>query len=278
MIFIKQISRPLAVAAGLLISTMSTPSSLAEENKAPLENIESVKKFREETGMDIGFEIAGQNIPEEYQRYRIGPGDEMEVLVERFEPLEASERFEISSDYIQKFASIVYTRYKVTVDPMGNIQIPLIGELRAAGYSREEVETEVKENLGRYLVNPKVFVKVSGYTSFSISVLGKVHKPGRYEIKRPVRLSEAIALAGGLTSEGTLGKVYVARQTGSATKFNITEVWTKKGIREDMVLGRDDIVYVPHKLWITWTTAQQIATVVDLLTNAYFRYKENTPL
>jgi protein involved in polysaccharide export with SLBB domain len=242
-----------------------------------LEGLDQAREFQDRTGLAIEFEVAAQELPRGFETYRVGPGDEMEVLVERFEPYDPNERFELSSDSIEKFAGVVFTRYKLTVDPMGNIQMPLVGEIQAAGRSRAEIEGNIKESLDRYLVDPKVFVKIVSYTSYGISVFGKVGKPGRYEIKRPVTLSEAIALAGGLTNDGTMSKIYVARRLEKAKKFNITEIWSKGKGSQELVLGRDDIVFVPHRLWITWTTAEQIATVIDLLTNAYFRYKQSAP-
>lgn len=242
-------------------------------------NVEEMKQnFKNQTGLNLDIEIAEDRIPKSYRTYRIGPGDEMEILVERLEEFDDNRDLEISSDFIENFAGIVFTRYKVKVDPLGNIHVPLVGELQATGRSREEVEADVRTAMNRFLVNPKVFVKVASYSSYTVSVLGKVTRPGQYEIKRPVSLSEAIALAGGVSNEGTMSKIYVARRMQKSRKFNITEVWSKKGIDQEILLGRDDVVFVPHKLWITWTTAEQIASVIDILTNVYFRYKNMSPV
>src|SRR5277367_5646053 len=54
------------------------------------------------------------------------------------------------------------------VDGSGNVRLPLIGQVRAAGLSLHEFEVAIEAKLSNgYLVNPKVSVGVANYRPFT---------------------------------------------------------------------------------------------------------------
>ncbi len=120
-------------------------------------------------------------LPEE--PYRLGPGDQVRVVVFRHEDL--SGEFEL--------------------DGNGSFSMPLIGEVRANGLTARELE-ETIANLyaDGYLVNPVVSVEVLTYRPFYI--LGEVNNPGQYEYEAGMTVLNAVAKAGGFT--------YRAKQDG----------------------------------------------------------------
>jgi len=89
------------------------------------------------------------------------------------------------------------------ISSTGTITLPYIGSVKAAGLTTSELEQELGKTLeGRFIKNPQVSVFVVEYRSQSIFVLGAVQKPGQYQITSPLRLIDAIGLAGGLNLEG----------------------------------------------------------------------------
>ena len=109
--------------------------------------------------------------------YEIGPGDVLMINVWGDEDL---------------------TR-EVVVSPEGVFSFPLIGEVRAAGCSVEEVRRTMTERLADgYLVDPQVEVVVREYKSQRVYVLGEVVRPGTYPLERRASLLEIISKAGGL--------------------------------------------------------------------------------
>jgi polysaccharide export outer membrane protein len=87
----------------------------------------------------------------------------------------------------------------VKVSPDGVINYPLIGNVRAARRTVDEIAAEIRERLAvNFLVDPHVTVSVWEYLSQWVNVMGEVIKPGRYYMTGPTTLIDAISQAGGL--------------------------------------------------------------------------------
>lgn len=88
------------------------------------------------------------------------------------------------------------------VSSHGNISFPLLGRIKAEGFSITELEKEIERRLADgYLINPQVTILIKEYRSRKIYVLGGVAKPGIYELRKSITLLEVISRAGGLLSD-----------------------------------------------------------------------------
>ena len=101
----------------------------------------------------------------------------------------------------------------VPVRPDGRISLPLIDEVIVAGRTPEQADAEITERLAKVIREPEVTVIVSEVNSLQIYVLGQVQAQGALTLRRPTRLIEAIALAGGLT-EYAKGDITLVRTDG----------------------------------------------------------------
>jgi polysaccharide export outer membrane protein len=109
--------------------------------------------------------------------YTIGPGD---VLV------------------IKVYGNEDLTR-EVAVSPEGRLGFPLIGDVKAAGQTVNEVEELISAKLADgYLVDPHVEVMIKEYRSQKVYVLGEVVRPGTYPLDSRASIIEIISGAGGL--------------------------------------------------------------------------------
>lgn len=110
-------------------------------------------------------------------RYRIGPGDILEIRV---------------------FNRPQLSREAIRVDGRGMIRIPLIdNEIHAACRTENELARDLDTYYREFLRNPHVEVFVRDYQSQSVAVLGAVMTPGRFQLQRRVRLLELLGFAGG---------------------------------------------------------------------------------
>ncbi len=115
------------------------------------------------------------------ERYRIGPGDVLEVRV--------FNRPQLSLDAAR-------------ADARGMIRLPLIDEdIQAACRTEHELAKEIAERYRKYQRSPQVFVYIKGYNSQPVAVLGAVDKPGRFQLQRRVRLLEMLSFVGGPTDK-----------------------------------------------------------------------------
>jgi polysaccharide export outer membrane protein len=134
----------------------------------------------------------------------------------------------------------------VEVSSSGQITLPLIGEVKAAGKSAKTLETEIAKELGaKYLQSPQVSVYVKEATSQRVTVEGAVMKPGIYPMVGPTTLLRTIAMAGGLDRVADPRGIVVFREVDGArqaAKFNLPAI--RDGKAKDPVLAGGDVVVV----------------------------------
>lgn len=105
---------------------------------------------------------------------------------------------------------------EVQINEGGQITLPYVGTIQAAGRTVGEVEAEINQRLARQSQRPQAMVTLSKNLSNTVIVSGNVNRPGRYDLTfQGERLLDAVALAGGATasSEDTLVRFARGDQT-----------------------------------------------------------------
>ena len=101
-----------------------------------------------------------------------------------------------------------------TVDGSGYARLPMIGQVRAAGYTAQQMEQMVASTLSQgYLKTPRVSVEISTYRPFY--VIGAVNRPGQYPYVEHMNAMNAIALAGGFTPTAVESVVFLRRENNN---------------------------------------------------------------
>jgi polysaccharide export outer membrane protein len=170
------------------------------------------------------------------ERYRIGPGDVLDIRVFNRPQLSREAR----------------------VDSNGVIQMPLLeGDIRAACLTENELAKTIATLYLKYQRNPYVNVFVKEYSSTPVAVIGAVDKPGRFQLTRRVRLLELLAFAGGPTEKAG-GKIQIAHtgivslcEAPDAESENIFDFYSlrdsMKGSKESNPFIRaGDIISIPE--------------------------------
>ena len=132
----------------------------------------------------------------------------------------------------------------VQIGVEGNVSLPLIGSVRAAGMTAKQFEEDVTRRLAAAgLKTPMVSVNISEYASHLVTVEGAVREPGVYAFQPGARLSSAIALASGPTRTAKTEQVAVFREAPGGimvAKFDYGEM--SEGTMLDPVLNPGDRV------------------------------------
>lgn len=127
--------------------------------------------------------------------YRIGVGDLLDISV--FEAPDLNRTVRVSAD--------------------GELTLPLVGDVHAAGLSSRELESVLDELLRRsYMTDPHVSVFVREMESHAVSVLGAVQNPGVYQIRSAEPLIEVLSMSHGLADDAG-DTVIVMRHGASAS-------------------------------------------------------------
>lgn len=134
-----------------------------------------------------------------------------------------------------------------TVNRMGNIDFPVLGELHIAGMNRYEVADYIKKRLtDRDLVkDPIVTVE---FANTGISIVGEVASPGRYEFnKDQMTIVDAIAMAGDLKINASRSNILVMRKNFAGKqegyRIDLTDMQSLAN-SPAYYLQQDDVIYV----------------------------------
>ncbi|MGA7713008.1 MAG: polysaccharide biosynthesis/export family protein [Rhizomicrobium sp.] len=152
------------------------------------------------------------------ENYQLGTGDKLRVNVYGEEDL--------SGEFL--------------VDGSGQVQLPLVGQVKAKGLTIHQFVAEVTVALSAgYLKDPKVSVEVENYRPFYI--MGEVNKPGEYPYENGLTVLGAVALAGGYTYRADDSEVYI-RHNGSSKEETMPADSTTK-------INPGDIVRISERIF-----------------------------
>ncbi len=125
------------------------------------------------------------------------------------------------------------------INPSGNVSMPLIGAIRAAGRTQADFARDVANRYrrGGLLQDPNVTVAVVQYQPFYI--LGEATRPGEYPFRSGLSVHAAVAMAGGFTYRASKSIVLI-RHTGE-------EVWKEYPLTEPVLIAPGDLIRVPER-------------------------------
>ena len=162
----------------------------------------------------------------ERKQYILGPEDIIEVLV-------------------WKEADLSKT---VIIRPDGNISLPLIGDIRAAGLKTEDLKENIAKKLKEFVDNPTVSVIVTEINSMRIFIQGEVAAPGVYQLRNYTTVLQAISLAGGFNEWAKKKKIIIIREVDGVRwriPVDYEKIISGKDIDQNIILERGDTIIVP---------------------------------
>jgi polysaccharide export outer membrane protein len=181
--------------------------------------------------------------------YRLGEGDRLDIEIVGGGPMNDSLKF-------------------LTISNSGDITVPYLGSVRAAGMSAAELEASISKLLDdkQLIKSPEVLVFVTDYRAKSVFIVGEVDNPGEYVMSQELTLMEGILMAGGIdpgadsfaylhrrpTADGTkeqvsaaLDEPQVAQPGGEVIQIDLRPL--KKGAvpDPDLLLRKGDVLVIP---------------------------------
>ncbi len=130
----------------------------------------------------------------------------------------------------------------------GSITFPLIGEVKLVGSTPSQGEAEIVRRLkkGGFILDPNVNLNIVQYHSQQISVLGRVNRPGQVTLDKISRVSDALALAGGIIVDGadTITLVRVRNGKTEYRDIDVIALFKEGGETSNEVVSDGDIINV----------------------------------
>lgn len=147
------------------------------------------------------------------------------------------------------------------IDKKGNIDFPVLGEVKLLGLTPEETKIMLKEKLEPYLKDPIINIRL---VNFTVTVLGQVNKPGTYFVNgEQITVLEAIGLANDLNIKGMRKNVLVIRDFNGTKVYTRIDLTTKDALNSPVYyLTQNDVVYVePNNSAVTSSTLDNRAGI-----------------
>ncbi len=134
----------------------------------------------------------------------------------------------------------------VPVRADGNISLPIINEIRAAGLTPLQLKEALTTRLKEFIETPNVSVIVVEANSFKVYVTGQVRTPGVYKLRSETTILQIIPMAGGFTDWANQKKVLIIRkENGKEKRIKVNYKKLLKGGDSDIVLSPGDTILVP---------------------------------
>jgi protein involved in polysaccharide export with SLBB domain len=208
----------LALAAALVLSGVPRHGTAQSVPYPGLGDLPNLRSGAPSTAVAGEPAIEGRVDPD---TYRVGPGDEFAL----------------------RYSDLLEPRI-LRVAPSGELLLPDAGSIPLAGLTLREADARVRERL-------KPYVRGKGFTftlhrprRFGLRVLGDVATPGVVMLQAPVRASEAIEAAGGVTSTGVRRGIQVRR--GADTLLVDLVRYARGGdVNANPLVFETDVIYVP---------------------------------
>jgi polysaccharide export outer membrane protein len=134
--------------------------------------------------------------------------------------------------------------FNVQVRPDGKFNVPLVGEITAAGLTPDAVAQELTKALENLLVKPQVSVSVIQVLSKSYYITGEVNRTGKFPLVVPTTIMEALTAAGGFKEYAKMNKIVIMRGK-ERIRFNYKDVIKGKNLEQNILLQDGDFVHVP---------------------------------
>ena len=239
-------------AAGMLIlqlaviafaqETLPSPAAAPVSSAPPAAKIEpaesSQSQDRSEPEASPGGTIAqpgragGMGDPafggERHPLYRLSKSDTVDV------------NFTFSADFNQT----------LTVQPDGFVVLKGAGLLLLEGLTVPEAQRAVVNAYRKFLRDPEVTVTLKDFDKPYFLASGEVVRPGKYELRGDLTVTEAVAIAGGFTQQARHSQVVLFRRVSANVAeshvIDLKRMLDSRNLREDLHLQPGDFIFVPQ--------------------------------
>ena len=163
-------------------------------------------------------------------RYRLVPSDVIELVF----------------PYVSEFNQVL------TVQPDGYVMLRAAGELRVQGRSLPELRQLLNEAYAPILRDPVITVVLKEFEKPYFIAAGQVKQPGKFDLRGAITVTQALAIAGGLTDAGKQTQIVLFRRYSAemveVKEFDVKKMFATKDLSEDMLIRPGDTIFVPKSL------------------------------
>jgi polysaccharide biosynthesis/export protein len=138
----------------------------------------------------------------------------------------------------------------IAVQPDGYITLRAIGSMYVEGQTVPELTQTLTSAYTKILHDPVIAVSLKDFEKPYFIASGQVGKPGKYDLRGDLTVSEAVAIAGGFDDKSKHSQVVLFHPVPSggyeAKVINVKKLMADKDLSEDIRLQPGDMLFVPQ--------------------------------
>jgi polysaccharide export outer membrane protein len=165
---------------------------------------------------------------ERHPRYRLRKGDSFDL------------DFAMTPDFNQI----------ITVQPDGYITLRGVGSVFVEGQNVPELTETLKTAYAKVLHDPVIAISLKDFEKPYFIASGQVNKPGKYDLRSDLTVTEAVAIAGGFDEKSKHSQVVLFHPMPGggfqAKLINVKKLLANRDLSEDVQLQPGDMLYVPQ--------------------------------
>ena len=165
-------------------------------------------------------------------RYRIAPGDSFDI------------NFDLSPEFNQT---------AVSVQPDGYVTLRGVGDIKVQGQTVPELTQTLRTAYSKILNSPIISVVLKDFEKPYFVADGQLGKPGKYDLRGEMTLTQAIAVAGGFTDASKHSQVLLFRRVNDdwmeAKIIDVKKMEKHGDLTEDPLLHPGDMLFVPKNFF-----------------------------
>jgi polysaccharide biosynthesis/export protein len=137
----------------------------------------------------------------------------------------------------------------VAVQPDGFATLKGVGSIFVEGQTVPELTETVKAAYSKVLHDPAIAIALKDFEKPYFIASGQVAKPGKYELRSDLTLTEAVAVAGGFNDKAKHSQVVLFRPVPGgyeAKLIDAKKLLATRDLSEDPQIRPGDMLYVPQ--------------------------------
>jgi protein involved in polysaccharide export with SLBB domain len=192
------------------------------------------------TSADTKDQAPAPTLQQRDPRYKLQKGDNMQL------------EFPYTSEFNQA----------VQVQPDGFINLKVVGDLHVEGETVPEVVDAIQKKYSSVLHDPVCTVLLTNFVPPYFIAMGKVNKPGKYQIYGDTTVAQAVGIAGGYTDDAKHSQVILFRRVSDdwvqSQVVDLKHMLYSGNLSEDPHIQPGDMIFVPKsgiakvKPYIPW--------------------------
>jgi polysaccharide biosynthesis/export protein len=138
----------------------------------------------------------------------------------------------------------------IAIQPDGYISLKAAGSVFVEGQTVPELTETLNKAYANILHDPVIAISLKDFEKPYFIASGQVVKPGKYDLRSDLTVTEAVAIAGGFDEKSKHSQVVLFRPAPGggfqATLINVKKLLASRDLSEDIQVQPGDMLYVPQ--------------------------------